>query len=880
MTTSAPTHGAAETNGHDANGHDANGHDHGDAAGQFGDEQFGDEQFGDGPFGDGPERPPGSGAGSIADAVDLWPNGGGYGRPFAPQSFGPSPQGDGAHRAGHAPHAAFAARTAGPARPASVGPASVGSVFTSRPRGGQAEQAPQTDEERRDGRSAESRSADKWDIRQAFLSLAAGRLTDTARNDAARAHAFLTQYGFESNDIETLGFGLYPEPGEVEDYLKRCGFAEQAVRNSGLTRDRRGDRRGDWAGCLVLPIDDETGRCVDLAVIDPAPGPHRVMRVGLVRGAEASGVVAYGLRNALQYSQGKGQRGDRKGTLVLTEDLLEACLLNVRGFGPVAAIGGEGGTFVARRWEELARLGIGTVTLAFREDAGRHDAVRDCLVHALRARTAPEVFVLEPTGPADCETLAETVRVHGVGAAERRLSHRTLAFHGKDFGAAPRQGADADWAVRQPAPAPKPRPKPQPRFVRPEPEPEPKRDELGEFREKVRAELARLPHGPERRAAAELFAEVDAALAAGRFDRARNLLARAFAFVRDEDGKDGKEEKQDAAARYAAYGEPGNWGEGRETPGESFSDESGRSWFTDPGRTDGYARAWANDAPYAGAEQAGERRAATSHALATVLDDLCGAGRGPVICDRLHGETAAAIRPGTLTALTAADPAASLAMVCDRVADALERCDHAPLTVILRDATPGAFAAMLIAHLTARLNGGYGLTAGEVDARLAGRDADHHYTAKPWLADEAADRLRTHGDRLRVVDARGAEFAQVLHTLTRSGSVHSATHQADGSPSSQNGVNCAGVLCDAATADELSRLSEFAADAGCWALAATAPRTPVTHVDPTWHAADSRGAWAKPSPRPEPARNGVPQESPRLKGFRGLVGEWIARAEA
>ena len=113
MTTSAPTHGANGTTSHDGPGrdhagHQTNGQDHGEAAG---------------PFDDGPERGPGSGAGSIADAVDLWPNGGGYGQPFAPQSFGES-----GHRAGHAPHAAFAARTAGPARPASVG-----SVFTSRP---------------------------------------------------------------------------------------------------------------------------------------------------------------------------------------------------------------------------------------------------------------------------------------------------------------------------------------------------------------------------------------------------------------------------------------------------------------------------------------------------------------------------------------------------------------------------------------------------------------------------------------------------------------------------------------------------------------------------------------------------------------------------
>ncbi|NNJ26020.1 hypothetical protein [Alienimonas chondri] len=824
MTSHAPTHGSA-ANGSASTG--ANGSSHAASNGAS-----------SGEFGEGLD----AAAGSIADSVDLWPHGGGYGQSY---------NGGEGFRS-RAPHQPFAGRPAGPARPASVG-----SVFTARPQTSRDHAEKNRDADARGG------GADTWDIREAFLNLAAGRLTDTARNDAARAHAFLEQYGFESDDIAKLGFGLYPEPAEVEEYLRRCGFGEDAVKNSGLTRDRRGDRRANWAGALVLPIDDENGRCVDIAVIDPTPGPHRVMQVGLVRGAEESGVVAYGLRNALQYSQEKGQRGDRKGTLVLTEDLLEACLLNARGFGPVAAIGGEGGTFVARRWEELARLGIGAVTLAFREDDGRHDAVRDCLVHALRARTAPEVYVLEPTGPADCETLAETVRVHGVGAAERRLNHRTLAFHGKDFGAAPRQGGLPDWAKRE---APKPAPKPQPRFVRPEPKPE--RDELGDFREKVRAELSRLPHGPQRRAAAVLFAEVDAALAARRFDRARDLLAKAFRFV-EENARDNN--------RYAAYGEAGTWGEDGTSEPTPLNDAAGRSWFSAPGRTDGHARAWAFDGYD---PRSGEQRDATSHNLSAVLDDLCNAGRGPVICDRLHDETVAAIRPGTLTALTAADPAASLAMVCDRVADALERCDHAPLTVILRDATPGAFVSMLIAHLTARLNGGSGLTAGEVDARLAGRDAGHQYTAKPWLADEAADRLRTHGDRLRIVDARGAAFGEVLNTLTRTGSLHSRGVNAEG-----NREHAGGLLCDAANAEDLSRLAEFAAETNCWALAATAPRTPVSHMEPTWHAADARGAWQQESHRDDSRRpqRSVEQEAregARLNNFRGLVGEWIARAEA
>ncbi|MEM9702348.1 MAG: hypothetical protein AAF907_07880, partial [Planctomycetota bacterium] len=232
---SAPTHPAA--NGASSNGIHSNG------TGTNG--AHGSPEFGEGidPLA------AGSSAGSIADAVDLWPNGGGYGRPF------PTREATGREPASHAPHPPFAGRPAGPARPASVG-----SVFTARP-----QTARQQFEEsrQRDARfDAQGGAADTWDIREAFLNLAGGRLIDTARNDAARAHAFLTQFGFEQSDIEALGFGLYPEPAEVEEYLRRCGFAEEAVKSSGLTRDRRGDRRTNWTGALVLPIDDENGRCV------------------------------------------------------------------------------------------------------------------------------------------------------------------------------------------------------------------------------------------------------------------------------------------------------------------------------------------------------------------------------------------------------------------------------------------------------------------------------------------------------------------------------------------------------------------------------------------------------------------------------------------
>ncbi|MEM9701440.1 MAG: hypothetical protein AAF907_03205, partial [Planctomycetota bacterium] len=360
-----------------------------------------------------------------------------------------------------------------------------------------------------------------------------------------------------------------------------------------------------------------------------------------------------------------------------------------------------------------------------------------------------------------------------------------------------------------------------------------------------------------RRAAAELFAEVDAALAAKRFDRARDLLAHAFRVI----GSD----EQRREPRYAAYGDAGAWGDANSAETTVLNDSAGRSWFSAPGRTDGYARAWSFDG------YQGESREAVACNLVAVLDDLCRTDRGPVISDRLHEETVAAIRPGTLTALTASDPAASLAMICDRVADALERSDRGAVTVLLRDAAPGAFVTMLLAHLTARLNGGIGLNAGEVDARLAGRDAERQYATKPWLADEAADRLRTHGDRLRIVDARGAAFGEALHSLTRTGAVHAAGSQADGSA-----VLPGGVLCDAADAEDLSRLAEFAAETHCWALAATAPRTPVEHLEPTWHAADARGAW-----QPErPIKPRSVEGTARLTRFRDLVSEWITRASA
>src|SRR5690606_636964 len=87
-----------------------------------------------------------------------------------------------------------------------------------------------------------------------------------------------------------------------------------------------------------------------------------------------------------------------------------------------------------RRWEELARQGVEAVTLAFGNDATRQRDVREALDHALKARSAPEVFVLERTQLLENETLADVARRLGLEACRKAASARSLAFHGKDFG--------------------------------------------------------------------------------------------------------------------------------------------------------------------------------------------------------------------------------------------------------------------------------------------------------------------------------------------------------------------------------------------------------------------------------------------------------------
>ena len=453
---------------------------------------------------------------------------------------------------------------------------------------------------------------------------------------------FLDASGFYPEEVEQLKLGVYTTPEDVRGALRSLGFSEAAIADTGLVVDERGHTRHDWHGGLIVPLSDERGQIVDcLAVIPPAVPGHPV-RYEFARGSLRSDVSAYGLSTALATPKGRSN-------LVLVESILEALYLQCRGFTNVAAVGGDGREFSPRRWEELSRLGVEAVTLAFGNDATRQRDVREALDHALRARSAPEVFVLERTQLLENETLADVARRMGLEACRKAASARSLAFHGKDFGWSPSKNGHA-------APA----------FHR------------DHYRAYLKSEADKLPHSSERAAIQGTIGEVEDAISHRHYTHARAVVE----------------------ARL------------------------GGRWMRAEVRT---------------------------RDVNSVLDRLCDdAGRAhvPEHLARYDGNELLA---GTVTVLANESIRGRLADLCSRVVTALETRPEETWVIICREFSEEAIALGLIAHMTRRMTTAQGLTFEEIQARLSGRDPLDGYSDKPWLVDEAVDRLRRWTDRLTFI---------------------------------------------------------------------------------------------------------------------------------
>lgn len=277
----------------------------------------------------------------------------------------------------------------------------------------------------------------------------AERLVDAS---AGRVLAAAEAFGLTRDEVRRLGCGIYVGPAAVREHLRGVGFGEAEIDAAGLTCDETGRPRAELAGCFVVPLTDDAGRLCDFLFLTVGEPGRGFAGYRYLYGPAKSNVAAFGLRTVL--SRPTGRR-----SLVLVDDVLDALLLQCRGVENVAAVGGPGQDLTPRRWEELARIGVAAVTLAFRRDDRYAASVRDALVGALRARTAPEVFVANPY-PAGERSAADVLRRFGRDACGLALEARSLAFHDKDFGAVPRARAVAEpveaWIAPIPASQPAP----------------------------------------------------------------------------------------------------------------------------------------------------------------------------------------------------------------------------------------------------------------------------------------------------------------------------------------------------------------------------------------------------------------------------------------
>lgn len=586
---------------------------------------------------------------------------------------------------------------------------------------------------------------------------------DRSRQATATIRDYLDSLGFHPEEIQQMQWGIYTTADEIRGYLQSVGFSEAAIRNSGLVTDASGTFRHDWHGHLIVPLLDEHRQVVDvLAVIPPAVSGHPV-RYELARGSDGSEIVAYGLATALETPAGRKN-------LVLVEDLLDAFFLQCRGFTNVAAVGGNGREFSARRWEDLSRLGVETVTLAFGNDATRQRDVREALDNALRARTAPEVFVLERTQLLENETLADVARCHGLEACQKAASVKSLAFHGKSFGwSQPRDQSSRNG------------------FASPTTFPQ------ENVRAMLRADSERISHPHERALVQQTIAEVEEALYYRYYTQARRIL---------------------------------------------------ESRLTGPWRPTVRPEHPTTD-------------------VKTVLDRFCDETNRAAVPEHLGRYDGNELQVGTVTVLANESLRGRLADLCSRLVTALETCGDQTWVVVCREFLEDVIVLGLIAHMTRRMSSAQGLTFDEIHARLSGRDPREGYGDKPWLVDEAVDRLRRWADRLQFLTTT-MEPSHLTHRIERI-----ADEQSLG-----------GVFFDSLPAgrnDSYTWMPGWKSwDVSRDALRELAVRHSCAVVAVTDHAVSS--GTVKPVEKP-PAAGSESDASPVIREFRTRIARWIEHEE-
>lgn len=213
------------------------------------------------------------------------------------------------------------------------------------------------------------------------------------------ARSYLERRGFPEDGIEQCELGVVPGELLTKNALEAAGYTELEIAQAGLIAD------GRWPGRLCGAWRDERGRIGTLwaRALQDTDATSRYL---YLRGASRSGLPPYGLSDVLRLS------ADDRREVTLVEGLIDVHHLRVKGFPPVAAIGGA--RVQPESLRRFGRLGIDSVVLALDNDESGRDGTVRAVERITRLTDAPTLRVLDPERLGDLKDPDGFVREHGV----------------------------------------------------------------------------------------------------------------------------------------------------------------------------------------------------------------------------------------------------------------------------------------------------------------------------------------------------------------------------------------------------------------------------------------------------------------------------------
>lgn len=503
---------------------------------------------------------------------------------------------------------------------------------------------------------------------------------------AAQALVDLDKAGLTREEIQSLEFGFYTTPSDIHGFLRGVGFTEQQIIDSQLVYDAEGHLNHSLAGSVLLPVRNAEGARVDYLVFSPIDGHICQSHPQLLRNNTSK---TFGLEQV----KATPELGDH---VLMVESVLDAVYLQCRGFHHTLAIAGEGKVLSPRRWEELADKGIDQVTLL---TGASSLSTRNALEHALKARRAPQVLLIEDHHFSTQISPAAFVQQYGVEAFRTVLTKRSHAFHSKDFGWTPWKPVEA---------APQVTPQPAPPKAEVESAFSGLRFKNWEWKNgfhytaavnHLRHLATQLPHPAEQQWAEQWIQQIDMALQNNELAKAKTLF------------------QQFGQWQSAAWMTPGFWNAPPVAP-----------------------------KPY------------TTQSTSEVLENLFDQTREEELSEELKGYAGDDLQAGEVVSIYSTSAQGQLAQMADCLLDRLQNSLEGECLVITGTFTAEQILLGVITSLVRRLTDDQDVTLQQVQMRLSGQQPEGGFEFKPWVVDEAVDQVKGWASRLTFINGDASYY--------------------------------------------------------------------------------------------------------------------------